>query len=93
MGSSDIRHSEEELERRDKLEATGYGLDELARGVATFLISSRGKFILPANQIVVPGAPGFIWNVKIAMPLATHVRVLDSYYDTDLRCDGRSTRY
>lgn len=32
-----------------------------------------------ASQFVVPAAPGFIWNAKVALPLATHVRVLDSY--------------
>jgi hypothetical protein len=32
-----------------------------------------------ASQIVVPDAPGFVWNAKVVMPLATHVRVLDSY--------------
>lgn len=32
-----------------------------------------------AGQVVVPPAAGFIWNAKVEMPLATHVRVLDSY--------------
>ena len=32
-----------------------------------------------ANQLVVPPATGFVWNAKVGMPLATHVRVLDSY--------------
>jgi len=32
-----------------------------------------------ASQLVVPSAPGFIWNAKMAMPLKTHVGVLDSY--------------
>lgn len=32
-----------------------------------------------ASQLVVPAAPGFVWNAKVEMPLATHVRVLDSY--------------
>lgn len=32
-----------------------------------------------ASQIVVPTVPGFLWNAKVMMPLATHVRVLDSY--------------
>lgn len=35
--------------------------------------------LFTASQIVVPDAPGFVWNAKVAMPLATHVRVLDSY--------------
>lgn len=32
-----------------------------------------------ASQLVVPPAPGFVWNAKIKMPLVTHARVLDSY--------------
>ena len=32
-----------------------------------------------ATQLVVPPAPGFLWNAKVALPAATHVRVLDSY--------------
>ena len=32
-----------------------------------------------ASQLVVPAAPGFVWNAKVSMPAATHIRVLDSY--------------
>lgn len=32
-----------------------------------------------ATQLVVPPAPGFVWNARVQTPLATHVRVLDSY--------------
>ncbi|MEL6319231.1 MAG: DUF6544 family protein [Cyanobacteria bacterium J06626_14] len=32
-----------------------------------------------ASQLVVPPAPGFVWNAQIEIPLAAHVRVLDSY--------------
>jgi hypothetical protein len=32
-----------------------------------------------ASQLVVPPATGFVWNAKVGMPLAAHVRVLDSY--------------
>lgn len=32
-----------------------------------------------ASQIVVPVSSGFVWNAKVVMPLATHVRVVDSY--------------
>jgi hypothetical protein len=32
-----------------------------------------------AEQLVVPSATGFVWSAKVALPLATHVRVLDSY--------------
>lgn len=35
--------------------------------------------VFTANELVVPAAPGFVWNAKVAMPLAAHVRVLDSY--------------
>jgi hypothetical protein len=32
-----------------------------------------------ASQLVVPPATGFVWNAKVEMPLASHVRVMDSY--------------
>jgi hypothetical protein len=32
-----------------------------------------------ASHLVVPPATGFIWNAKVEMPLAAHVRVLESY--------------
>ena len=32
-----------------------------------------------ASQIVAPPVIGFVWNAKVETPLATHVRVLDSY--------------
>jgi len=32
-----------------------------------------------ARQLVVPTARGFIWSAKVAMPLNTHIGVLDSY--------------
>lgn len=34
-----------------------------------------------ANQVIAPHASAFLWNAKVEMPLATHVRVLDSYID------------
>ena len=34
-----------------------------------------------ARQLVVPPATGFVWNAKVEMSLATHVRILDSYSD------------
>jgi hypothetical protein len=34
-----------------------------------------------ASQLVVPPARGFLWNARVHMPLATHVRVVDSYLD------------
>ncbi len=34
-----------------------------------------------ATQIVSPATNGFIWNAKVQLPLATHVRVVDSYID------------
>lgn len=32
-----------------------------------------------ATQLVAPHASSFVWNAKVDMPLATHVRVVDSY--------------
>lgn len=32
-----------------------------------------------ASQLVMPPATGFVWNAKVEIPLAAHVRVLDSY--------------
>jgi hypothetical protein len=32
-----------------------------------------------ATQHVVPSATGFLWDARVELPLATHVRVLDSY--------------
>ena len=32
-----------------------------------------------ARQLVVPHATGFVWDANVEMPLATHVRVIDSY--------------
>ncbi len=31
------------------------------------------------SQVVVPSATGFVWNARVEMPLATHVRIIDSY--------------
>ena len=32
-----------------------------------------------ARHVVAPAATGFVWIARVAMPLATHVRVVDSY--------------
>ena len=32
-----------------------------------------------ASQLVVPPATGFVWQAKVGMPFAAHVRILDSY--------------
>jgi len=34
-----------------------------------------------AEQVVVPGAPGFVWNARVALGHGVHLRVLDSYVD------------
>lgn len=34
-----------------------------------------------AEQVVAPVNRGFLWNAKVQMPLALHMRVLDSYAD------------
>ena len=33
-----------------------------------------------AEQLVVPGAPGFLWNARVNVTLGLHVRVLDSFH-------------
>lgn len=38
--------------------------------------------------MVVPGAPGFVWSAEVAMPLGTHVRVVDSYVAGSGRASG-----
>ncbi|MDX1810266.1 MAG: DUF6544 family protein [Sulfurospirillaceae bacterium] len=42
-------------------------------------IKSDNWYFFTAEQVVIPSAPGFIWNAKIKMPFGTHLRVLDSY--------------
>ncbi len=32
-----------------------------------------------ARHVIAPPVTGFVWNAKVATPLATHVRVIDSY--------------
>lgn len=32
-----------------------------------------------ARHCIVPASPGFVWDARVAMPLGTHVRVLDGY--------------
>lgn len=32
-----------------------------------------------ATQEVAPGAPGFVWDARVSLPLGAHIRVLDSY--------------
>ncbi|MGJ7459018.1 DUF6544 family protein [Halomonas sp. RA08-2] len=34
-----------------------------------------------ARHLVVPPAVGFLWNARVDMPLATHMRVMDGYID------------
>lgn len=45
--------------------------------------STTAKQWLPFadSQLVVPPSTGFVWNARVEMPWATHVRVLDSYID------------
>jgi hypothetical protein len=42
-------------------------------------LEARSWSAFSAEQVVVPGAPGFVWNARVAMPMGAHVRVLDSY--------------
>jgi hypothetical protein len=42
-------------------------------------ITATNWLSFTATQFVVPQAPGFVWNARVAMPLGIHLRVLDSY--------------
>lgn len=48
-------------------------------GVLRTSTTTERWFSFTASQLVVPPATGFVWNAKVGMLLATHVRVLDSY--------------
>jgi hypothetical protein len=48
-------------------------------GVLRISVTTESWSAFTARQLVVPPATGFVWNAKVEMPLATHVRVLDSY--------------
>jgi len=48
-------------------------------GVLRTSTSSEKWSRFTASEFVVPPATGFVWNAKVEMPLAAHVRVLDSY--------------
>lgn len=48
-------------------------------GVLRTSITTERWSSFSASQLVVPPATGFVWNAKVGMPLATHIRVLDSY--------------
>ncbi|MDI5932826.1 hypothetical protein QLQ84_03405 [Halomonas sp. LN1S58] len=44
--------------------------------------TTAGRWLpFTATQLVVPPAVGFLWNARVEMPLATHLRVRDSYID------------
>lgn len=48
-------------------------------GVLRTSIATENWSPFTASQLVVPPATGFFWNAKVETPLATHVRVMDSY--------------
>ncbi|MHB1085886.1 MAG: DUF6544 family protein [Thiobacillus sp.] len=48
-------------------------------GVLRTSTKTDGWSSFTARQVVAPPATGFVWNAKVEMPIATHVRVLDSY--------------
>lgn len=48
-------------------------------GVLRTSATTESRSSFTARHLVVPPATGFVWNAKVEMPLATHVRVLDSY--------------
>lgn len=41
--------------------------------------ASAGWRPFTASQFIAPPATGFVWNARVGMPFALHVRVLDSY--------------
>lgn len=61
----------------------GQQLIKLARmrqsGMLRTSTTSAAWSSFTARQLIVPTAPGFVWNARVQTPLATHVRVLDSY--------------
>lgn len=48
-------------------------------GVLRTSTTTKSWSSFTAHQFVAPPATGFVWNARVEMPFATHVRVLDSY--------------
>lgn len=48
-------------------------------GVLRTSTTAAGWSSFTARQLVVPPAMGFVWDARVALPLATHLRVRDSY--------------
>jgi len=63
--------------------SNNHGLIKVARlqqlGVLRTNTATESWSPFSASQVVDPGSNAFLWNAKVEMPLATHVRVLDSY--------------
>lgn len=63
--------------------SNGQSLIKVARlqqsGVLRTKTATENWSPFTASQVVVPRSNSFLWNAKVEMPLATHVRVLDSY--------------
>ncbi len=53
------------------------------RNAGTLRMSTQSQRWHPftARQVVVPGVCGFVWDARVAMPLGSHVRVVDSHVD------------
>lgn len=51
------------------------------RGVLRTSTTTKNWLSFEARQLIAPPVTGFLWNAKVSLPLATHVRVIDSYDD------------
>ena len=43
-------------------------------------INNKKWYRFTSSQVISPATSGFVWNAKVEMPLATHIRVNDSYH-------------
>lgn len=50
-------------------------------GVLRTTTKSETWLSFTADHLVVPPATGFLWNARIVLPVAMHLRVLDAYLD------------
>jgi hypothetical protein len=48
-------------------------------GVLRTATTSETWLSFTADHLIVPPAPGFLWNARVVLPVAMHIRVLDGY--------------
>ncbi len=48
-------------------------------GVVRTATTSETWLSFTADHLIIPPAPGFLWNARVVLPVAMHIRVLDSY--------------